>query len=108
MKISKDDKTYHRAKKQVDELKGFYVHLAVFIIFQLLAWGSYLMGAPLTVEIGVFPLEIIFFGWAVGLAFHAIHVFGVNMVFGHGWEERKIKEFMEEEKRMEESIKNNK
>jgi hypothetical protein len=36
------------------------------------------------------------FGWGIGLAFQAYRVYGHNSVFGIDWEERKIKEFMNE------------
>jgi hypothetical protein len=37
------------------------------------------------------------FGWGIGLVFHAIKVFGLSPFFGKNWEERKIKEYMEED-----------
>lgn len=97
MKNSQDSEAYRRARKQVDELKGFYMHLWVFVIFQGCAWIGYFAGVDLAREIGAFSLQVILLSWGVGLAFHAVHVFGVNVFFGHGWEERKIREFMKEE-----------
>ncbi len=35
------------------------------------------------------------FFWGIGLAFHAINVFGKNIFLGSDWEEKKIKEFMD-------------
>ena len=39
------------------------------------------------------------FGWGIGLVFHAVKVFGLNPFFGKNWEERKIKEYMQEDER---------
>ncbi len=37
------------------------------------------------------------FGWGIGLAFKAVKVFGLNPFLSRDWEERKIREFMEED-----------
>lgn len=86
---SKQD-AYHKAKKRVEELKGFYSNLL-----------SYLVVIPFLIFINYrtswsfqwfwFPV----IGWGMGLIFHAFGVFG----YGKTWEERKIKEIMEKEQR---------
>lgn len=85
---------YIRARKQVEELKGFYYHLI-----------SYVLVIPFLIYINYktywdfhwfwYPMV----GWALGLLFHAYHVFVMNGIFGKKWEERKIQEFMSEEER---------
>ena len=37
------------------------------------------------------------FGWGIGILFHAIGTFNLNPFFGKGWEERKIKEYMDKD-----------
>ncbi|MCF6296344.1 MAG: 2TM domain-containing protein, partial [Flavobacteriaceae bacterium] len=37
--------------------------------------------------------------WGIGLTFHFFGVFGPDLLFGKGWEERKIDEFMNKDKR---------
>ena len=37
-------------------------------------------------------------GWGIGVLLHGMKVFSVMPFFGKGWEEQKIKEFMEKEK----------
>ena len=39
------------------------------------------------------------FGWGLGLAFHAFGVFVEDGRFGRNWEERKIREFMDQEEK---------
>jgi hypothetical protein len=39
------------------------------------------------------------FFWGIGLAFHALNVFAKDIMFGRNWEEKKIKEYMDEEKK---------
>jgi len=35
-------------------------------------------------------------GWGIGLIVHWVQVFGVSRLLGEKWEEKKIKEIMEE------------
>lgn len=94
-----EEQKYIRAKKRVKAIKGFYVHLTVYIIvnaFLLISraisnneweifwtWSSY--------------NTVIF--WGIGIVFHAFNVFGFDFFFGKDWEERKIKEIMDKEKK---------
>jgi hypothetical protein len=89
--INYDENTaYYRAKKIVKEIKGFYGNLL-----------SYCCIIPVLIIINLnissgfqwfwFPM----FGWGMGLAFHALNVFG----YGASWEERKIRKLMEEDDR---------
>ncbi|MEJ2163869.1 MAG: 2TM domain-containing protein [Robiginitalea sp.] len=94
------------AKKRVDELKGFYIHLAVYIavnIFIQLAIviNHYKDGEPLF----SWPSLVTPFFWGIGLAFHAAHVFGFGLVLGKDWEERMIRKYMEEDRREAEKFK---
>ena len=85
---------YYQAKKQVQEIKGFYAHLATFILVNTFLFILNFMYSPYNWWF-YWPL----FGWSIGLAFHALGVFGKNMFFGKDWEEKKIKEIMEKENR---------
>lgn len=89
--------TYERAKKRVDELKGFYWHLAIYIIFNSFNFLNYFVGKEASDHMELWVVLLICFAWGVGLALHAWHVFGMHVVFGADWEARKIKEFMEED-----------
>ncbi len=82
---------YKRAKEHVEKLKGFYVHLTVYLImvpvFIMLNLRS--TGFPWA----IFPIA----GWGLGLAGHAMEVFNYHPFLGKNWEERKLKQFMEED-----------
>ncbi|WP_088341991.1 2TM domain-containing protein [Robiginitalea sediminis] len=89
-----------RAKKRVEQIKGFYVHLAVYLVINLMIVGSLLVQTgwqPQKVSLWAFFSTPLF--WGIGLAFHAIHVFGINGIFGRQWEERQLRKFMEEDQR---------
>lgn len=80
---------YFRAQKRVNDIKEFYGNLL-----------SYLFVIPFLIFINYktywefqwfwFPL----FGWGLGVVFHGFSVFG----YGQSWEDRKIREFMEQDK----------
>ena len=90
------DKKYIKARKHVEDLKGFYSNLL-----------TYCLVIPFLIVINYktywnfkwfwFPV----FGWGIGLSLHAYHVFINNSLLGRKWEERKIQEYIkkEEEKR---------
>jgi len=93
-----------RARNRVEQLKGFYIHALVYVIINL-----FLIGATVFARMnaGEGFIEALFnFGtlatalfWGIGLAFHAAKTFGYSPLFSKDWEERKIKEYMEEDRR---------
>ena len=87
------DDSYVRARKHVEELKGFYYSLIsyclvipflIFINYRT-SWGFQWFWFPM-------------FGWGIGLAIHAFRVFVNDAAFGRDWEKRKIEKYMREEK----------
>jgi len=92
-----EDKDYERARKRVEELRAFYVHLFTYIAVNLFLFVLNMISNPGTWWF-FWPL----LGWGFGLAAHAGSVFLWNPFFGKDWEERKIKEIMEKEKKRRE------
>lgn len=89
-----DDESYRKAKEKVAELKGFYSHLAAYIVFNIL-----LATINILTFHGYFWFLWITFFWGIGIVMHAWHVFGHSRVLGDEWEERKIQEYMEKDKK---------
>lgn len=86
-----DDKLYKKAKERVDNIKGFYSNvLAYCIVIPCLAILNYNTTSFPWI---VFPA----FGWGFGVLMHGMEVFGYNPLLGKGWEDRKIKEYMEDD-----------
>ncbi|WP_340202600.1 2TM domain-containing protein [Ascidiimonas sp. W6] len=87
-----------RARKRIASLKGFYWHLFVYIIMNLIfitIIGSSIMGSGGSFwNLGTFVIP---FFWGIGLGLHALSVFGINFIFGKNWEARKIKELMDKD-----------
>ena len=84
---------YQRAKKQVEEIRGFYGNLVAYIAVNLFL---------LYINLKYSPEYLWFFwpmlGWGFGLLFHAMKAFNYTPFLGKNWEERKLKEFMDQEK----------
>ena len=91
---------YESARKRVKEIKEFYSHLLSYVVVNL-----FLMAVNLLTS----PEHLWFFwpmlGWGVGIAVHAMKTFNLMPFLGKDWEERKLKEFMEEEERRKNQMK---
>ena len=79
---------YEQAKKRVEEKKGFYTHLAVYLAVNtmlIIIWAVTGDGFPWF----LFPLG----GWGIGILFHFLSIF----VFAKttAWERREIEKEME-------------
>lgn len=82
-----EDNAYYRAKKRVEELKGFYSNLLSYcLVIPFLIFINY---KTTSFQWFWFPM----LGWGMGLCFHAFAVFG----YGKTWEEKKLNEFLKEE-----------
>lgn len=91
--LNKESK-YFRAKQRVEELKKFYGNLTSYVfVIGLLAVINYLTFW----EYKWFLWAAL--GWGIGLFFHAVRTFRMNPFFNKQWEERKIREFMEEDEK---------
>lgn len=100
MEIIKDKNEikYLEAKKRVKKLKGFYIHLTIYVLVNLMI--VLINYQDLKPGESYFKWEnfITLFFWGIGLLAHAMSVFVPQFVLGKNWEERKIKELMDKEK----------
>jgi hypothetical protein len=83
-----ENSAYYRAKKRVEQLKGFYGNLICYIIIIPL-----LIFINLTFTPGFHWFWFSVGGWGFGLMVHAFQTFG----YGANWEERKILEILRKE-----------
>lgn len=94
MEYSDKENKYFRAKERVEAVKKFYSSLISYVLVI-----SFLAGLNYYTDQWNYPWFLwAAFGWGIGLVFHAVKAFSLNPFFGRGWEERKIKEFMNDEK----------
>lgn len=88
-----DQERYQRARARVQQLRLFYTHVAVYVFVNIFLLLINLLTDPWSLWF-YWPL----LGWGIGLAVHAFLVYGAGGIMGKGWEERKIREIMEQER----------
>lgn len=88
-----NEERYFRAKKRVEEIKGFYGNLTAYIVVNL---GLMILNIVTSPEYLWFFWPLL--GWGIGVLFHGLKVFNYMPFFGKDWEEQKIKELMDKEK----------
>lgn len=104
-RISKSDETsqdqylkeeaYLKAQNKVKKIMGFYRHLMVYVLINifLIVLFTVVNDAPFW----RFDTFATAFFWGIGLGFHALGVFGPDLIFGKTWENRMIKKYMDKE-----------
>ena len=98
----KAEKRYLVAKKRVEKLKGYYWHLASYVIVNTAISTIKIVsdtqdGSSFMEAFFNFETFTLWFFWGIGLFFHTLGVFGKNLFFGKNWEQRKIQEILEKE-----------
>lgn len=79
-----------RAERRLAAEKGFYIHLTVYaVVIAFLFFLNTRTGAPWWFY---WPA----FGWGIGIAVHALSVFGLHGV-ARDWERRRLRELIDEE-----------
>lgn len=80
---------YETAKKRVKNIKGFYGHLAIYVVVMAVLFiVDFMNGGNWWVHWPVL-------GWGIGVAIHAVSMYGD--LWGIDWEERKIRELIDKD-----------
>ena len=82
-----------KAKKRVEEIKGFYVNLISYIVVNI---GLLVLNLVTSPKYLWFYWPLLW--WGIGLVFHGLKVFIYIPFLGRDWDEKKINEYMEKEK----------
>ncbi len=94
------EERYFKAKKRVEEIKGFYGNLAAYIVVNI---------GLLVLNLVTSPGHLWFFwpmiGWGIGVVFHGMKVFNYMPFLGQDWEQQKIREIMEKERQQKDTYK---
>ena len=86
-----EQSAYDKARAKVHEVKCFYTHLAIYMLF--VPFFIFLNFRSGGFPWAIFPIA----GWGLGILGHASEVFGWNPFFGKEWEGRKTREFLEKD-----------
>lgn len=100
-KHSMEESHYLRARKRLDEIKKFYRHLFIYVVINLLISGlkirGYMQDGDTFMEaLNTFDVYVVWLVWGFFVIVQAVRTFKTNVFLGADWEERKIKEFMNE------------
>ena len=104
---TRQSEKFIKAKKRVNRIKGFYKHLTVYLVvnIMLLFIKAYFLGffesngmtdenLMKWLEWNIIATPLL---WGIGLIIHGICVFLVKPGFLKKWEERKIQEYMKDD-----------
>jgi fatty acid desaturase len=90
LQSAEQDAKLERAKRRVRAIKGFYIHFLVFVVVMLIL---------VAINIAVGPpwwVLVVLLGWGIAVLAHALAVFGQTSKRIAEWEQRKIRQIMEE------------
>lgn len=91
--------SYKAAHKRVKDIKGFYVHLIIYLFINIAIFVVVSRHQGFWEALGNISNYSTPFFWGIGLLWHWFGVFGPNYFLGKKWEEKKIKELMEKDKK---------
>ncbi|MFC1845832.1 2TM domain-containing protein [Chloroflexota bacterium] len=91
-----EDEIYEEAKQRVENKKGFFIHLIVYVlvnVFLVIIWA---VTTPGGYPWFIWPI----IGWGIGLVLHCLSIF----VFTRktGWEQRELEKEVQKLKREQE------
>jgi hypothetical protein len=97
------EQNYFLAKKRVEKISKFYKHLAIYIIVNTFLTTIFIVGnindgASFNDAFLNYNNYKIWFFWGIVIFLKALNVFGIETLLNSNWEERKIREFMNQQK----------
>ena len=95
--FGKED-AYLRAERKLKKIKGFYWHAFWYVVVNIFLITMVIINQKdgNIWHFGTFSTPVF---WGIGLGFHALGVFGKNIFFSRQWEERKMQEFIDKDKK---------
>jgi len=85
---------YAKARRRVRGIRGFYIHVAVFVAVNIVLHVINVVTTP-KVYWAFWPL----LGWGIGLLAHGLATYRWMPFLGKDWEKRTIRELMDEDRR---------
>ncbi|POS02845.1 2TM domain-containing protein [Flavobacterium croceum] len=95
---NEEELKYYTAINRVKKIKGFYIHVIVFIVINVANFISKAQQLQVHETLFQFKYFSTFLVWGVILVAHGLSVFLPNIILGQNWEEQKIKELIDKEK----------
>jgi len=95
----KENISYKAAQKRVKDIKGFYIHLVVYLFVNIAIFVVSTQSEGFIDGLSHLSNYSTLFFWGIGLFAHWASVFGPSFLFGKKWEEKKIQELMDKDKK---------
>jgi hypothetical protein len=98
------EQQYVLARKRVEKISKFYKHLAIYVIINIFLSAIFIAGnvndgATIKEAILNYHNYKIWLYWGIGIVFQALNTFGIRLFFNKNWEEKKIRKYMNEQKK---------
>jgi len=97
-RLTPEEIKYKQALKRVKKIKGFYTHLIVYIVINLMLLIVNYKNLDANENFWRWQTFNTVLFWGIGLLAHGLSVFTPTFILNKDWEERKINELMEKEK----------
>lgn len=94
-----DQQRFELAKQRVKKIKGFYIHLLIYIVVNLLIVFKNIENLESGESYFQWHNFITFTLWGIIIIINALTVFLPNFILGSNWEVRKIKEIIEKDEK---------
>ena len=87
-----------RAKKRLAQLKGFYIHLSIYLtINAIILTNFYIRSIETTYEFWSFPTFFTAIFWGAGVLLHGANTFRALPFYTKKWERKQIEKMMKEQ-----------
>lgn len=96
MEQSNKEKSYLRARKRLDWIKSFYIHVIVYLVFNVFLLLMIHGGVSIKINSIHYSNLYTAIGWGIILLIHGIIVFTPIISLMDKWEEQKLEEFMQD------------
>lgn len=98
---SSKELAYIKAQKRIEELKGFYWHVIIYLAINIFISKDEIFKIingqeEISTLLSQYSVVSLWVTWGIILLIHGVKVFGSNLF--KSWEEKKIQEFMNQEK----------
>ena len=86
-----------KAKKRLDQLKGFYLHLAIYLTINVIILTNfYFRSLDSNYEFWSIPTFFTALFWGVGVLLHGANTFRALPFYTKKWERKQIEKMMKE------------
>ncbi len=87
---------HYNASKRLENVMGFYWHMLAYLVINIFIF--LILFFVTKISFTDWTTYAAAFFWGIGLSIHALCVFTKNLIFSKSWEERKMRQWMQEEK----------